>query len=561
MPAPQAQLVPKAPYIRMFMLPGWLCSSWILVSPPHTATAVVVNPLEANLNLAARDDEYVLAAKKALARAVKRVYDQESVSSAGSLGLRPSPQPASADWKRFAMISSRTKGALPTKVSFMATPINTTKPVYKTAPLDEDGYAMVAALSDAHSMSTFFKRVMHRQHVRVTNFRLFRKILRFFDGECSSQSFAALVDAVRKGQEDDECESPWLETEPAEDTVLLQVEEASQMGVDTDLKPIPKELFCLNHTADKAMGSFMQGVIQEMGGAITDYSRFCGFVPWYSGTVATQPYSKLVAELRSVSSSPNGWVRGLRRSVARLDAEDAIGFPLSLGKYAPMAQGGYDAVRLMGSPQDIERFVRRARKKDESMAHLVRGVVAEMGGVIAKREPLFNFAVKCRIIAGDDQISTIQRGILEAAEQPDSWVKFRDERLRALRQLGQGQFQRPIDEVGRSAAAKHIGKKAPLSEKGYRSVVSEGDTPDMVAFMHRVMANEKLILVSPASLKSFAAYHSGECGTQTYDQLVFDLHRSATSSPYCGGGWVTLSGDSSIAGENSEFASLEMSSR
>lgn len=434
-------------------------------------------------------------------------------------------------------------------------------------PLGEQGYQLVAEKVDPKQMAIFMRRVIKTHGYEIKDPKFFRKALRFFDGECARQSYQEILDELERGSSFQNCQVPWLRRKhsksPVDNLSSLQVaahvvakaESGSAAFLEADNDKSVLNLNTTNNTMDRAMTAFVEGVVHEAGGKIVDYVNLRAFVPWYSGSLGTGTYQHLVEEILSQSKVPKGWVRGIREEAGGMHRylnEGKLGFPDHIGKFAPMTPLGYEAVRLVGDQEEMRTYVHRSRKRADAMAHLVRGIVREMGGAIAKQEGFHEFATKCRITASDDEVNTIKEGIREAGRSREPWVRLPSSSKSAAKER-----HRPgAKEASRAAAKKAarlpskkmplpkpttVARTAPLNSHGFKAVLKTGSNAEFFLFLRRVMAQHRMVLLHNRALEAFASYHNGQCGTSTFQQLVWDLHKAATATPRCGGGWITLS--------------------
>jgi len=90
----------------------------------------------------------------------------------------------------------------------------------ESAALSEDGYNAVAALGNRELMRSYVRRVAKDEGLRITNEGSLSGALAYYTGECSTQSYAALVRELWRGTETAKCKQSWVETVKA--SSLLQ---------------------------------------------------------------------------------------------------------------------------------------------------------------------------------------------------------------------------------------------------------------------------------------------------------------------------------------------------
>lgn len=106
------------------------------------------------------------------------------------------------------------------------------------------------------------------------------------------------------------------------------------------------------------------------------------------------------------------------------------------------------------------------------------------------------------------------------------------------------------EEVGEFA----IGMIEALSNEGYKAVAESRSERGMINFMYRVLAQEGLEVVDNETLYDVVKFYDGECATQTYTNLVAELHRAR--HPYlCHQAWVAKAGEQP-AGDDTRLAAL-----
>eukprot|EP00928_Gymnodinium_smaydae_P073478 TRINITY_DN56678_c0_g1_i1.p1 TRINITY_DN56678_c0_g1~~TRINITY_DN56678_c0_g1_i1.p1 ORF type:complete len:303 (-),score=49.10 TRINITY_DN56678_c0_g1_i1:169-1077(-) len=80
-----------------------------------------------------------------------------------------------------------------------------------SATLSEAGYVQVLATSDKEAMEAFVRRVLEHEGLKVTNEGDLQGMLKFYNGECDSQSYDNLVKELRAApHKNSACGAPWL---------------------------------------------------------------------------------------------------------------------------------------------------------------------------------------------------------------------------------------------------------------------------------------------------------------------------------------------------------------
>jgi len=91
----------------------------------------------------------------------------------------------------------------------------------KSAALSEDGYSAVAALRNRELMRSYVRRVAKDEGLMITNEGSLSGALAYYTGECSTQSYSALVRELWRGTETAKCKQAWVE--PVKASSLLQM--------------------------------------------------------------------------------------------------------------------------------------------------------------------------------------------------------------------------------------------------------------------------------------------------------------------------------------------------
>jgi len=80
-----------------------------------------------------------------------------------------------------------------------------------SAALSEAGYSAVAALTNRELMRAYVRRVAKDEGLRISNEGALSGALAYYSGECSTQSYAALVRELYRGTETAKCKQAWVE--------------------------------------------------------------------------------------------------------------------------------------------------------------------------------------------------------------------------------------------------------------------------------------------------------------------------------------------------------------
>jgi len=80
-----------------------------------------------------------------------------------------------------------------------------------SAALSEDGYSAVAAMGNRELMRAYVRRVAKDEGLRITNEGALSGALAYYSGECSTQSYAALLRELYRGTETAKCKQAWVQ--------------------------------------------------------------------------------------------------------------------------------------------------------------------------------------------------------------------------------------------------------------------------------------------------------------------------------------------------------------
>jgi len=156
--------------------------------------------------------------------------------------------------------------------------------------LDEKGYKQIANYKSDAQMRVFMRRVIGQIGLNISDEEEFRRVVPYYSGSKSVQSYAALVEELS----DPERSSHWVR--PADEhpgsSVALTEDGYHRVAM---LK------------SDEEMEKFIRRLVNSMSLKVIKDDGLEGVVPWYSGTQNTQALANLHDEIvRAVNA--RSWV-------------------------------------------------------------------------------------------------------------------------------------------------------------------------------------------------------------------------------------------------------------
>jgi len=149
-----------------------------------------------------------------------------------------------------------------------------------SASLDEKGYKKIANSKSGVQMRIFIRRVLGKLGLNISDEEEFRRVVPYYSGEKSVQSYASLVEEL----EDPERSSHWLKSPDEHPGTSAALTEDGYQRV-ARLK------------SDEEMESFIRRLINSMSLKVVKDDGLSGVVPWYSGTQETQDLVRLQDEI------------------------------------------------------------------------------------------------------------------------------------------------------------------------------------------------------------------------------------------------------------------------
>jgi len=162
------------------------------------------------------------------------------------------------------------------------------------ASLDQRGYKQIANLRSGVQMRIFMRRLLGKLGLKVSDETEFRRVVPYYSGEKSVQSYAALIEEF----EDPERSGHFLESADDNPGATVALTEQGYQRV-------------ARTRSDEEMEKFMRRVIGSMSLKVASDAGLSGVVPWYSGTQRTQDFARMQEEIVKVLKaplSPRSWV-------------------------------------------------------------------------------------------------------------------------------------------------------------------------------------------------------------------------------------------------------------
>jgi len=260
-----------------------------------------------------------------------------------------------------------------------------------SAPLNEDGYRIVAGLRSNQEMRRFIGRIIKDEGFYLVDPGGLDGVVPFHSCEKEIQSLDRLQNEMRGVAS---TSHGWVSRTPPKKKVNQSreiISTLSVVGASGKRKAQPGAVS--NQSAGASVGGIPNGigtsaelteegyyevaiaksniemsvfilrVVKEMGMQVIHEDQFIGLVPYYSGELGFQTLDILKNELKKVSKDLCAWV---------VPEEGESAASETSGKTAPMNEGGYTAVANMHSPMDMRDFLQRVLK-DMHMLVLNKG--------------------------------------------------------------------------------------------------------------------------------------------------------------------------------------------
>lgn len=220
-------------------------------------------------------------------------------------------------------------------------------------------------------------------------------------------------------------------------------------------------------------------------------------------------------ESASLTQTQNGG-----RSAFDTEFESEAESSTSLGAEVTLDGMGYDMLTEEGRRSDMETFVRR--------------VIREKGLRVTEEDTfqdiLRHYNGECATQSYRQLLAELDRG-MKPKPCHTVWLTRADNPFSPINKM---RFYSDVKTSGTMG----IGSSAPLNATGHARVAKTKDNGEMADYIKRVIKLMDMEVTNMWGLRQFLPYHSGECDTQTFVQLVDQLRHSCVASVNCGGGWV-----------------------
>jgi len=225
------------------------------------------------------------------------------------------------------------------------------------APLTEQGYKAVAEAHSDADMEKFIRRTVKDMGYFVTIDGGVQGVAPYHSCQKDMQSMRSLrteiTRAVKLGNSWASCFNASLDGPLNRSHVgagaLAKLDEEGY-----------REVARMRDSAE--MEIFARRVVRHMGLQVTDFGRFHGVVPYFSGTKGSQTYAALELEIANTKASPCGWVADANdEEISKSGApKPTTSEPASTIK---LSEEGYTAIAKRHSGLDMEIFIRRLIKR------------------------------------------------------------------------------------------------------------------------------------------------------------------------------------------------------
>jgi len=228
-------------------------------------------------------------------------------------------------------------------------------------------------------------------------------------------------------------------------------------------------------------------------------------------------YAMMRSRVHDTKSSPLMMMRG-RHGLhhdelkdAQINAEElSIVHGLSgeaLGSAASLNEDGYKAVAMAESRAAMQAFVMRVLDREGLVMtnpNVLKGILPYYDGECASQN-----------------LENLVKELLDGTEQHGChapWTARKNGAALLEEHLETAEVRNHWNTVTSEGAF------APLNEDGYQAVAARHDNKEMATFIERVMRRDGLKVGNSDGLAGFVPYYSGQCATQTFEDLVADIH-------------------------------------
>lgn len=238
------------------------------------------------------------------------------------------------------------------------------------ANLTEEGYLGVVKCGSNDQMDTYIRRVSYDLGLRVKDQGRLAGMIPHYSGEKTSQTYFTLK---RELLTEAALEDSWLEEAPRESDghaaklSFLLIDRVGR-GKFAELSEAGYKSV-LELQSDAEMKDFILRAIKSLNLHVGDEGRLNGVVPFYSGTMSSQSFGRLRAELVGVVQTPDAWVTS--------------------GAHALLSEAGYQSVAKLHNFNQMLDFIARLANHfgcivgtEASDKASIRGVVPYYAGIL-----------------------------------------------------------------------------------------------------------------------------------------------------------------------------------
>jgi len=173
----------------------------------------------------------------------------------------------------------------------------------RAASLSENGYRAVAEAHSRAAMQAFVTRILEQEGLEMTRPRHLEGVLKYYDGECATQSYENLINELRDGVTDHMCHEAWIARKDGaallqEETQVSEVWD-SVVAMEGAQAPLNEEGYqgvAAKHD-NKEMSIFIERLMRRDGLRVNNTDGLAGFVPYFSGECATQSFEALLDDI------------------------------------------------------------------------------------------------------------------------------------------------------------------------------------------------------------------------------------------------------------------------
>lgn len=402
------------------------------------------------------------------------------------------------------------------------------------AALNENGYKQVSSLKSNAEMGTYIRRVISSMGLSVTDEAGLTGVVPYYSGMSATQSFAALKHEIISAPKWIGHSKAALHSDGHESASFLVHGDHSGMSMVTGASATLNEdgyesVAKLKNNAE--MKTFIQRVVDDMGGRVVDEPGFNGVVPYYSGQRATQTFAALRAEISSAPTSAKAWVEMDSDAIpdastqnggseSQSESDESI-MDTAIGSTTSLDERGYKAVSKLRSNSEMGAFIQR--------------LVSQMGGRIVDEAGFQGVVPFYSGQQAKQSFEALRKEIQSSAKSNSAWVEIEESTSSSDVEENSQAFVDQHDEGASSSGS--MGAEAPLSEKGYKTVSGLRSNTEMRTFMQRVVADMGARVVDEAGFSGVIPYYSGVRSTQSLEALKQEIR----STPDSRNPWVEFS--------------------